>query len=381
MRIGIDVISLQNDSRNRGIGTYTRCLLKNIFSIDRDNEYVFFVFGNRPPPSLLKENTFKDTKIIKITQQRKRFNWLSGQLLFPRAIAKERLDIFHSTEYILPAFSKTKKIITVHDSISSDYKIYWERSHFIRRIYFYLKNETLKRADKIIAVSDYTKKKIMELLRIEEERIKVIYEAAEDVFRPIDNSEILLNLKKKYNIDREFLLYVGVLDHHKNICGLIKAFSQVRFKEIDLFLVGPEIKDDWGYFESMSILIEKFKLKNRVHILGYIPQDDLAGLYNMAKIVISVSFYDGFGLPILEAMACGRPVIASGNTSMREIVDSAGILVDPYSLEEITYAIENLLSDEDLRNLLSQKALVRAKEFSWEKTARETLLLYEDLLR
>jgi len=380
MRIGIDIISLQNNSQNRGIGTFTRCLIKSILTIDRENEYVFFVFGNRPLPPLVKEELFKDIRIRKVIPLRKRFSWLSGQFLFPLAIKEEKVDIFHSPEYILPAFSKCKKIITIHDFINSDYKIYRKRSNFIRKTYFYLKNETLKRADKIIAVSEYTKKKIMEFLGIEEERIKVIYEAADEIFIPLNDNALFSKLRNKYGIERDFLLFPGVIDHHKNIDGLIRAFSQARFKDIGLVLAGAK-SDDVRYFRFIKALIERLGIKDRVYILGYIPPgEDLVGLYNMAKIVISVSFYEGFGLPILEAMACGRPVIASGNTSMREIVGSCGVLVDPHNNEEIASAIDNLLSDENLRKLLSKRGLARAKEFSWEKTAKETLSLYENLL-
>jgi len=381
MRIGIDLRSLQTASQNRGIGTYTRCLIKSLLSTDKDNEYVFFVFKNMPLPSLLKGGALKDIRVREIIQRIKYLVWLPGQIGLPNIIKEERLDIFHSFEHMVPVFSSVKKIITVHDFIYNDYEVYKKINGLLRNIFFYLRDKSLKYADKIIAVSEYTKRKIMDLLKIKEDKIKVIYEAAGETFVPLMDNVSFLELKKKYNIWKDFLLYVGVIDHHKNIHGLIKAFSQVGFKEIDLVLVGPEINDDKGYFKSIKILIEKFKLKNRVHILVYVPQEDLVALYNMAKAVISVSFYDGFGLPILEAMACGKPVIASGNTSMREIVDSSGILVNPYSLEEIIYAIENLLSDEELRNLLSRKALLRAREFSWEKAARETLLLYEDLLR
>jgi len=381
MRIGIDVISLQNNSQNRGIGTFTRCLIKNILTIDRENEYVFFVFGNRPLPSLLREEIFKDIKIRKVTSITKRFSWLSGQFFFPPAIKEERLDIFHSPEYILPALSKSKKIITVHDFINSDYKIYRKRSSFIRRIYFYLKNETLKRADKIIAASEYTKSKIMELVGIDEGRIKVIYYGVDEIFIPLNDNTLFSKLRNKYGIKGDFLFFAGVIDHHKNIHGLIKAFSRVRFKDIGLVLVGAK-SYDVKYVRSIKALIERLGIKDRVYILGYIPPgEDLVGLYNMAKMVISVSFYEGFGLPILEAMSCGTPVIAAKNTSMREIVDSSGILIDPYNIEEITHAIDNLLSDEELRNTLSKKGRGRAKEFSWKKTAIETTSLYKDLLR
>ncbi len=382
MRIGMEIISLQNDSQHRGIGMYTRCLLKNILSIDRDNEYVFFTFGNWPFSSILSEEGFKGIRIIKINPPLKQLSWFFAQAFLPLAMKKEKLDIFHSPEYILPVFSKAKKIITIHDFINSDYKLYRRRGNFVRKTYFYLKNETLKHADKIIAVSEYTKKKIMELAGIEEERIKVIYEAANEIFIPLNDNVLFSKLRNKYGIHRDFLFFVGALDFHKNIDGMVKALARAKSKDISLVLAGVNYRR--MHRENVKIinsLVKKLKLEDRVHILGYIPQEDLIGFYNLAKIVISVSFYEGFGLPILEGMACAKPVIAAKNTSMKEIVGSSGFLVDPYNIDEIACAIDNLLSDEELRKDFSIKAFERSKEFSWEKAARETISLYQDLAR
>lgn len=379
MRIGIDIRSLQNESQNRGIGTYGCCLIRSLLSIDKENEYVFFVFGNLPLPALLSEDIFKDVNIKKVTSKIKYFALLPGQVLFPYAIRKERLDIFHSPEHILPIFSSCKKVITIHDFISSEYEIYRKRQNLISKMYYYLKYKSARYADRIIAVSECTKKKIMQFVGIKEDRIRVIYEAAQDNFKPVDDKELFLRLREKYKIDVDFILYVGAITPHKNIGVLIKAFGQRSFKDFGLVLAG--IDNDKEYLTYINMLVGQLKLKERVYILGHIPQEDLVGFYNMARLVISVSLHEGFGLPILEAMACGRPVIASGNTSMREIVDSSGILIDPHNIKEIASTINNLLSNEELRNILSKKGLERAKEFSWQKTAKETIALYQVLLR
>ncbi len=378
MRIGIDIRSLQNDSQSRGIGTYTRCLLKSILSMDHENEYVFFAFRNQPLPDVLKDGVFRKVRVHKVTSRRKRFVWLSGQAFFPSAISRERLDVFHSPEYIVPVFSKAKKVITVHDFINSDFALYRKRSVALRRGYFYLKDKTLRYADGIIAISEYTKKKIMEFTGIKETKIKVIYEAAEDIFSHCKDSEKLAQLRAKYNIKKDFLLYVGALDYHKNIDGLIRAFGKVKFKDLALVMIG--VKNDPRYFIFINGLIEKLRLSGSVYILGYIPKEDLAGFYNLAKAVISVSFYEGFGLPIIEGMSCGKPVIVSGNTSMREIAEGCGILVDPHNQEEISGAIDRLLNDDALATDLSSKAYQRSREFTWEKTALQTLSLYHELI-
>ena len=213
---------------------------------------------------------------------------------------------------------------------------------------------------------------------IKEDKIQVIYEAAEEAFRPIKDKDAFSRLRKKYGIEGRFLLYAGAIDYHKNIDGLIKAFSRIKDKGAALALAG--VKNDPGYFEFIQRLIQELGLERNVFILGYLPQEDLVGLYNMAEAVVSASFYEGFGLPVIEAMACARPVIASGNTSMAEIAGDCGILVDPYNLEEITAAMDSLLSNEDLRNALAEKSFIRSKEFSWEKAARQMIGVWEELV-
>lgn len=377
MRIGIDIRSLQNDSQHRGIGTYTRALAQGLLSLDRENEYVFFAFRNRPLPDLFKQGAGKKVKVSRLTWRKKRFVWLSGQVLFPYAAKKERLDVFYSPEYIVPVAGRVKKVITVHDFINREYDFYRRKSVWLRKVYLRLKDFTLAYADKIIAVSEYTKSRIKEITGIKDERIKVIYEAAEAVYAPQSDKNLFLALREKYKVDREFLLYVGAIDHHKNVEGLIMSFSRIKAKDAGLVMIG--VKNDPGYFDYIISLIERLGIKSRVYVLGYIPQEDLAGFYNMASGAVSLSFCEGFGLPTLEAMACASPVIASGNTSMAEIVGDCGILVNPYNIEEISAAMDSLLSDEGLRNSLAEKGFIRSKEFSWEKTARQMIGVWEEL--
>ena len=378
MRIGIDIRSLQNDSQLRGIGTYTRCLVKAVLEADRVNEYVFFAFKGLPVPDFLREGVFEKARIERLTRRQKHFVWMCGQFLFPYAARKERLDLFYSPEYIVPVLARAKKVITVHDFINSDYPLYHKRNLILRRIYYRLKDKTLHKADKVISVSHYTKEKIRQLCGIDESRIAVIHEAAQDCFRPVSDSDLFARTREKYGIDARFILYAGALDYHKNIDGLIKAFSRIKDKEAALVLAG--VKNDPRYFESIQRLIADLHLERRVLLLGYIPQEDLVSLYNMAESVISVSFYEGFGLPVIEAMACAKPVIASGNTSMAEIVGDCGILVNPHNLEEITAAMDSLLSNEGLRKTLAEKGFERSKEFSWEKAARQMLGVWEELV-
>jgi glycosyltransferase involved in cell wall biosynthesis len=374
MRIGIDVRSLQNDSQFRGIGRYTSCLVNALLKQDKDDQYTFFAYKNQPLPDLFIEgHDFR-----KVTSKKKRFVWISGQLFFPRTLRDNKIDVFHSPEYIVPVLASCKKVITVHDFINYDYPFYKKRCRLIRRIYFYLKDKTLVQADGVIAVSEYTKKKILELTKVKAENIKVIYESADPGFKPISDKASSQELKKKYGIYDDFVLYVGAIDYHKNIEGLLRTFAMVEPQDISLVLIG--VKNDLKFLAYIRKLILELNINKRVHILGYISQQDLLGFYNLAKITVSLSVYEGFGLPILEAMSCACPVIASNNTSLPEIVGDSGILVDPYDPQEAADRISRLLADESLRVAMAKKAFIRSKEFSWEKTALQTLHFYNEVL-
>lgn len=372
MRIGIDVRSLQNDSRLRGIGTYTRELVNALAGAAPDDEFVFFAYANRPLPALPARG-----QVRRVTSLRKRFVWLSGQLLFPSVAKREGLDIFYSPEYIVPVWCRCPKVITVHDFINREYPVYRRRSGILRRAYFYLKDRTLESADGIIAVSRYTREKIGKFARVDRGKVRVIYEAAGREFVPLDDPERLRALKAKYAFDGEYLLYVGAVDYHKNIDGLITAFAAAR--RCRALLVFAGVQHDPVYCRRVRELAEKEGVASRVRLLGYVPQDDLVGLYNAAAAFISVSVYEGFGLPCLEAMSCGIPVICAGNTSMAEIVADAGVLVDPFDREAIAAAIERICADREWRLGLGAAALAGARRFTWEKTAAETLAFFKEL--
>jgi glycosyltransferase involved in cell wall biosynthesis len=372
VRIGIDVRSLQNDSAQRGIGTYTRELVKGLLSRGAQHEYVLFAFSNRPLP------LFEQASIRRVTSSRKHFMWLSGQILFPLAAKRERLDLFYSPENIVPVLARCATAITVHDFINSDYPVYWKRSVPLRKAYMHLKNRTLRHADGIIAVSEYTRKKIAELVGVDMRRVKVIHEAAGKEFFPLSDLQRFTLLRRKYSIEGRFFLYVGAVDYHKNIDGLISAFAQLRDKRSRLVLAG--VRRDPVYNDLVLGLARRFGVAERVHFLGYVAQDELVCLYNMAEGFVSVSQYEGFGLPCLEAMSCACPVIVSGNTSMREVAGGAGLLVDPGDTGQIAAAMDTVLGDTAAAAGLASAALQRSREFTWEKAAAQTLEFFEGMV-
>lgn len=242
--------------------------------------------------------------------------------------------------------------------------------------YKFLFPRTLKTADRIIAVSNSTKRDLINYFNIPEEKIKVILEAADEKFKLLNKEEIN-EVKQKYNLNFPFILYVGTLEARKNIPTLIKAFYKIKKKNIEHKLVIAG-KKGWKYKEIFET-IDKLDLQNDVVFTGYVSDEDLPALYNAADLFVYPSIYEGFGLPPLEAMACGTPVITSNTSSLPEVVGDAGIMVDPCDVDGLTQTMCDVLTNDGLREDMIKKGLERAKMFTWEKCARETLKVYEEV--
>jgi glycosyltransferase involved in cell wall biosynthesis len=235
-----------------------------------------------------------------------------------------------------------------------------------------------RKALKIIAISENTKKDIMDCFGIEDEKIRVIYLGVDRQFSPQpDPNEA--DVLSKYNLPSGYILNVGTLEPRKNLLRLINAYKMVastREPVPKLVIVGWQ---GWRN-EDLGKLVRESGLADQVVLVGYVPDDDLPTLYRNATVFVYPSLYEGFGLPPLEAMACGTPVITSNVSSIPEVVGDAGILIDPYNTTEIARAIASVLNNEELRESLRTSGLVRSRLFNWDKTARETLKLYQEVI-
>jgi glycosyltransferase involved in cell wall biosynthesis len=281
-----------------------------------------------------------------------------------------------------------KSVLTIHDlsflrfpRYFSFRKNFWHKMINVKKL--------VKKFDRIVAVSENTKNDIVELCKVEPEKIKVIYSGVEREYKP--NYELRItnyefdNMKKKYGLPEKFILFLGTVEPRKNIEGLINAYNkyrekiEVRHRVSDVGLHGYKLVIAGGRgWKSKNIYKEweKSRYKDDIKFLGYVDKKDKVYLYNLAELFVYPSFYEGFGFPPLEAMACGTPVITSFTSSLSEIVGGAGLMVDPYNITDIATAIERVLSDDRLRDNLIQKGLERAKKFDWEKTAREYLEIF-----
>ncbi len=370
--IGIDAKILTNNIS--GLERYIYQLVVNLSKIDKDNFYTIFLyvpaFHDRIAENF-KEMSEKNTTNYIISQNKK--------------LARQEIKVFHVTwqdMYLwhnLPLLWSKRSVITVHDLINLLQPGYHGRINRIK--YRLLLKLALKWADRIITVSSYTKDEIVKHLNADNSKIKVVHLAADSMFKPIKNKRKIDKTKTKYKIEGSYILSVGKSYTHKNIPHLIRAFKKVTTdgnSEHLLVLVGEKY---WGpaNFEVMKT-IEDLQLGKRVIWPGYVDDEDMPSLYSGAELFVMPSYYEGFGLPLLEAMSCGTPVIASNATSIPEVLGDAGILVSPFDVDELAQSMLTLLKDETKRKELIEKGLERSRMFSWEKCAKETCDVYKDLL-
>ncbi len=362
MKIVIDTQTMLG--KKSGFGFYVKNLVENLKKIDTQNEYFLIDSGKE-----------KDLRTYE------RIWW--DQVGFVKKAKKVKADIIHKTCFSVPRFGKFKKVVTIHDIIPL---IYPENFSRASRFYFTkLMPWSYKFADYYITISESAKKDLVEKLGLDSNKIKVIYEAAGDEFKVITDLNKIEQVKKRYKISGDYILNVGTLEPRKNLEFFVKVFADV-VKDIrkfgnsgigDLKLVVAG-KKGWRY-ENLFREIENLGIKDKVIFTNYVDDLDLPYLYNGAKLFAFPSIYEGFGLPILEAMKCGVPVISSNSSSLPEVVSNAGILLDPENKELWIKNIIDVLNNGEKQIMMKADGLKQASNFSWEKCARETLSVYESL--
>ncbi len=381
MKIGIDVSPAINEQA--GVGRYSYNLVKNLLNIDHTNQYYFFNCFVRDPDGIKKKKlAFLDKPNSKVKNyylpgKIKELMW-KNPFISPINLLLGKVDIFHGLNFLsIPSCVKST-VVTVYDlafmkfpeQVTKGYTEYFTKAS---------KKAVLK-SDIIISISQSTKNDLIELLQVPKEKIKVVYLGVEDYFFINKTSEEQEKIAKKYNLPQEYILYVGTLEPRKNLVGLIKAFSLLDKNIQDKYRLVIAGKKGWLY-DQIFQKVKDFNLEDKVIFTGFILDSDLPSIYQGAKIFVLPSFYEGFGLPILEAMASGTPVISSNISSTPEIVGNGGILINPYSPKEITQAIKKIISDQELYERLKNKGKIQAKKFSWGKCAQETLGAYEEVYR
>ena len=299
------------------------------------------------------------------------------QTMLPSQVRRHNLDILHSPHYTMPTRSTSKSVVTFHDCT---FFLYPEFHTLPKRFFFRnMMKISAKRSDAIIAVSESTRNDAMRLLKVSSEKVWTIPLGVSDAFRPLSEIDGVEQLINKHNLPDEFLLYVGALEPRKNLVSMIEAYELLLEEgySLDLVMVGPL---GWMYQDVLE-KISSSDHKSRIHRLGYVSAEELVKIYNLAKALVYIPIYEGFGLPVLEAMSCGTPVLASNTSSIPEIAGNAATLVEPTDVEEIHSAIVSTLSDEHMRERKIREGLKKAAEFTWQRTAESTIAVYESILR
>ncbi|MFA5047716.1 MAG: glycosyltransferase family 1 protein [Patescibacteria group bacterium] len=370
MKIGIDARCLMQKNYS-GVSWYAFNLLENIFRLDQTNEYVLFY--NSSKEVRVPEFSQKNVRYASFHFPNKLFNFSLNFFDQPKL---DKLiggvEVFFTPNLHFVSWSKDcKKVLTVHDlSFLRFPNFFTWKSRLWHKLILWKK--LLQEADILIADSQSTKNDLMDLFKIKEEKIKMVHLGVGGEFKVMSpNSPELQKTRDKYKLPEEFIFFIGTIEPRKNIEGLIKAY-QTMATDCHLVIGGG---GGWKNRDTYRLA----KNNNKIHFIGYVDEKDKPALYNLAEVLLYPSFYEGFGLPIAESMACGCPVVAGNNSSQAEVLGEAGMIVNPHDINEIKTATELILNDVPLRQKLIERGLERVKKFSWVKTAQKTLDILSSL--
>jgi glycosyltransferase involved in cell wall biosynthesis len=372
MRIGIDATALP--SQPVGAGNYIIQFIKALAQIDIDFELVVFIHQSKRALFDLPVDAKIQWRLVADKSPMQRLIW--EQTILPGQVRSARIDLLHSLHYTQPVRLGCSSVVTIHDMTFFLFPHLHTRS---KRLFFpFAIRTSIRRADALVTISESTRQDTIRLLGVTPQKIFTTQLGVNDEFHVIEDKELLTEVRQKYGLPKEYILYVGLVEPRKNIPSLIRAYKSLigQGTKHSLVIVG---RFGWMYQEVIE-QTEKLGLKDRVQFTGYIPQDDLPIVYNLASLFVYPTRYEGFGFPALEAMACGTPVITTDISSLPEIVGDAGMLVPPDDEQALTTAIAKVLTDSTLYDQLKTKGLLRAKYFTWERTARETLKVYQHVL-
>jgi glycosyltransferase involved in cell wall biosynthesis len=369
MRIAIDGRKL----RDYGIGTYVRNLLRQLGRQDTTNEYV--VFCREHDCDAIEE---LGPRFRAITETADTYS-IAEQFTLPAALRRAGAELFHAPHYVLPPLTPCRSVVTIHDCIHLRFPQYLPS----KLGYAYARTQmwtATHRAARVITVSEASKRDILRYFRVPESRIDVIYNAIDDRFWLEPAADEIARVRERYRLTDPFALYAGNIKPHKNLERLIEAFHLLRqnnadLSNVQLLIIGDEISK----YATLRRAVHRHKLHKHVRFFGFVPDQTLAALYRLADVFVFPSLYEGFGLPPLEAMASGTPVIASNVSSLPEVVGDAALMIDPYEPQAIAEAMERVLTDSALRADLRTRGLARAREFSWERSIKRVREIYDEV--
>jgi glycosyltransferase involved in cell wall biosynthesis len=371
VRIAIDARKL----RDYGIGTYLRNLLRQLARQDQASEYVLLC---READCGIADELGPNFRAVPETA---RPYSIREQFAVPATLHREGAELFHSPHYVLPPLTPCRSVVTIHDCIHLRFPQYLPN----RLAYAYARASmwiAAHKAARVMTVSEASKRDILRYFRVPESRIDVIYNAIDDRFSQEPPGDEIERVRQRYQLTAPFVLYAGNIKPHKNLERLIEAFHLMRedaadLRDVQLLIIGDEISK----YANLRRAVHRHKLHKHVRFFGFVPDQTLAALYRLADVFVFPSLYEGFGLPPLEAMASGTPVITSNVSSIPEVVGDAALMIDPYDPQAIADAMHRVLTEPALRTDLRTRGLARAREFSWERSIARVRDIYSAVMR
>jgi glycosyltransferase involved in cell wall biosynthesis len=367
VRIAIDARKLHD----YGIGTYVRNLVSWLARLDHDHEYVVVC---RPDDVSFVESL--GPRFHACAEKAGNYS-LREQISLPLALGRTRVDLFHAPHYVVSPLTRVPFVVTIHDCIHLRFPQYLPN----RLAYSYARTmmrTSARRSRRILTVSEASKQDILHYLHVPSDKVEVVYNALDERLATPPTPEAIAHIRDRYQLDAPFILYAGNIKPHKNLERLVEAYSVLRRRGVTharLLIIGDEISK----YPSLRRLVHRFQLHPHVRFFGFVSDEMLSALYRLASVFVFPSLYEGFGLPPLEAMAAGTPVITSNTSSLPEVVGDAALLVDPMDAGAIADALARVLTDEPLRAALIARGRERVQAFSWERSVARIREIYTEV--
>ncbi len=387
MRIGIN--GWFWGSPEVGSGQYVHHLLEALLRVAPEHEYILYLPGALPHAQHVP---VPDSVIVRVVRTPFDRHWENlakvwfEQVTLPRAAEADEVDLLHVPYWGSALVRRVPTVVTVHDLIPMLLLAY--RGGPLVRTYTRLVAEGARRADMVLTDSKASRRDIRRYLKVPPERVRAVPLAVDGMYRRVTDPERLSYVQEKYRLPPRFLLYLGGFDQRKNVTTLLQAYAGILYTSREegtagtasfgaaLVVAGRLPTRDTRFFPNPRKIARSFGIDEHVHFIGWVDEEDKPALYSLADALVFPSLYEGFGLPVLEAMACGTPVIAANAASLPELVGDAGILVAPRDVEGLAEAMVRLVEDQKLREGLSRKAVEKARQFTWHEVARATLDAY-----